>query len=342
MRIDSSTVVLTSERRFYQEYGLQENLTAWADEPATGMLDEGPAVKLELSPEAQELINNKKLEIKVEIPDKDRQKLLLLQKMLQQLTGKKLRFLVPDMQLQNETVGLQVSGWQTAGPVRRQGWGLIYDRRESYRESEQLSFNAAGQVKTADGRVIEFAVQMNMSRQFAVENSLSIRAGDARLTDPLVINLDGGAAELTNTMFSFDLDADGQADQIPFVRSGSGFLTLDLDNDGMVNDGRELFGPTSGDGFAELAGYDSDGNNWIDENDPIYNRLRIWTKDETGQDRLLALGQAGVGAIYLGSVTARFDLKDANNQLQGSARQAGVWLRENGGAGTIQQVDLVI
>jgi hypothetical protein len=45
--------------------------------------------------------------------------------------------------------------------------------------------------------------------------------------------------------------------------------------DGRVNDGRELFGPITGDGFAELAAYDDDGNNWIDENDGIYDNLSI-------------------------------------------------------------------
>jgi hypothetical protein len=45
--------------------------------------------------------------------------------------------------------------------------------------------------------------------------------------------------------------------------------------DGRVNDGRELFGPRTGDGFAELAAYDDDGNNWIDENDGIHDNLSI-------------------------------------------------------------------
>ena len=31
--------------------------------------------------------------------------------------------------------------------------------------------------------------------------------------------------------------------------------------------------------------------NWIDENDSIYNQLRIWSKDSDGKDSLVALGQ---------------------------------------------------
>lgn len=64
------------------------------------------------------------------------------------------------------------------------------------------------------------------------------------------------AASLTERDFAFDIDLDGHADQIAFVGTGSGFLALDRNGDGEINDGSELFGPESGDGFAELAAYD--------------------------------------------------------------------------------------
>ena len=37
----------------------------------------------------------------------------------------------------------------------------------------------------------------------------------------------------------------------------------------------KLFGTSSGDGFKDLAEYDEDGNGWIDENDSIFNRLKV-------------------------------------------------------------------
>lgn len=119
-------------------------------------------------------------------------------------------------------------------------------------------------------------------------------------------------------------------------------MALDSDGDGKINDGSELFGPKTGNGFADLAKYDSDNNNWIDENDPVFERLRIWSKDENGNDRLIALGQKGIGAIYLGNVNTAFDLKNSGNELQGNLRKTGIFMRENGTVGTIQHVDLVI
>ena len=123
--------------------------------------------------------------------------------------------------------------------------------------------------------------------------------------------------------------------QIAFVGSNSGFLALDRNNDGKVNDGRELFGTATGEGFAELAAYDQDGNQWIDENDAIYQNLRIWSKDGQGNDQLVGLGERGVGAIYLGHVTSPFSLKDSENVLVGQIRESGVFLNESGAVGTV-------
>jgi hypothetical protein len=220
-------------------------------------------------------------------------------------------------------------------------WGLRYQYHERVTEQEQTHFAATGQVITADGRQLDIELQLNMSRSFISENKRFLEAG-AKLKDPLVINFDGRAAELTQTLFEFDIDADGTSDQIAFVRNNSGFLSLDKNSDGMINDGSELFGALTGNGFEELRAYDADGNGFIDEADAIYDRLRIWVKEPDGSDRLLALGERNVGAIYLGSIDTPFELKDSDNNLQGVVRSTGVFLHEDGKAGTLQQIDLVV
>lgn len=135
----------------------------------------------------------------------------------------------------------------------------------------------------------------------------SLRMGDARQKkDPLVINFAGTAAQLTDTKFSFDLNADGTAEQVSFLAGGSGFLALDKSGDGKINDGSELFGPATGQGFQELAAYDDDHNQWIDENDSLYTQLCLFNKDVQGNDVLSTLKQANIGAVYLGNVTTPF------------------------------------
>ena len=122
---------------------------------------------------------------------------------------------------------------------------------------------------------------------------------------------------------------------------GSGFLALDENGNGMIDNGSELFGTASGDGFADLSAHDSDGNGWIDENDPVYENLRIWTKDETGRDYLLGLKEANVGAIYLGSEKTEFQMTGgASDEITGVIRRTGVYLKESGGTGTLSHVDL--
>lgn len=54
----------------------------------------------------------------------------------------------------------------------------------------------------------------------------------------------------------------------------------------LVNNGSELFGPTNGNGFQELAEYDKDGNGWIDENDEIFGSLKIWAEDFRGDKQV--------------------------------------------------------
>ena len=222
------------------------------------------------------------------------------------------------------------------------GWGVEYDYHEEIHELEQTSFTARGEILTADGKRLQFDLTLQMSREYRQESAISFQAGDAVRKDPLVINFGGNAAELSDQKFDFDIDADGQTDRISFVGSASGFLALDRNGNGVIDDGHELFGARTGNGFAELAAYDTDNNGWIDENDSIFAELRIWTKDSDGTDQLGTLAERNIGAIYLGQVATPFDLKDSQNRQHGQVLSSSVYLSENGGAGTIQQLDLFV
>ena len=217
----------------------------------------------------------------------------------------------------------------------------------SYEEQENTAFSTKGKVVTADGREIEFDLGLEMSRRFEEyyykQNDIYAYTSSqpSNLVDPLVINLDSNIANVSDQKFMFDIDADGILDSISQLNSGSGYLALDKNGDGIINDGSELFGTKSGDGFADLAAYDDDGNGWIDENDAIWSKLLIWTKDEHGKDVLYHLKDKGVGAICLESVDTEFSLKSLkDNALNGKIRKTGMFLYENGTAGTVQHLDI--
>lgn len=229
---------------------------------------------------------------------------------------------------------------QSAPPQEKAGWGVEYESHEVNYESEQMSFQAQGVIKTADGREIKFSSELSMSREYLATKDVSIRAGDAVKVDPIVVNFAGTAAELTDTKFSFDLNSDGDKEQVSFVGSGSGFLALDRNNDGVVNNGTELFGPASGNGFSELSSLDSDGNNWIDENDAAYNDLKIWTKNSAGADILTSLKDAKIGALHVTGIETPYTFKNSAGIENGEIVSSGLFLNENGTSGTMQQVNL--
>lgn len=230
------------------------------------------------------------------------------------------------------------AGEYTLVPVER----VIYSSEYYRHEEETTSFSTKGIVKTADGREISINVDVTMSRSFTehVKEELKVQSLQ-KVYDPLVINFSGSTARLTDQKFFFDIDMDGKKDSVARLHSDSGYLALDKNGDGIINDGSELFGPQSGDGFGELAKYDEDGNGWIDEGDSIWSRLKIWCQNEDGTATLYRLADKNVGAICLQNAQTQFSLKDVKNCEQGYIRSSGVFLFETGQAGTVQHLDLV-
>ena len=218
------------------------------------------------------------------------------------------------------------------------GYGIEYDSHTRIEEKEQTSFNAEGVIRTSDGKEIKFNLTLSMSRTHVEESGVSLRAGDAVPKDPLVLNFGGTAAQLHGGRFKFDLDGDGTEEDVPTLGGNSGYLALDLNGNGTVDSGKELFGPATGNGFSELAQYDSDGNGWIDENDPVFQQLGIWTP---GTD-LQSLKDRNVGALFTGNIATPFQLKDSDQASLGAVRNSGVYLTEDGKAGSLQQIDLMI
>ena len=231
----------------------------------------------------------------------------------------------------------RVSGQLQAIPVTM--FSITAEREILYVESESTTFSTTGMVKTADGREINFNLDVSMSQSFSQYTKETVE-NVATFIDPLVINLNGNIAEVSDQKFYFDLDADGEEDLISKLCEDSGYLALDKNEDGKINDGSELFGTTSGDGFRDLSIYDKDENGWIDENDAIWDKLKIWVQDEQGNSKLYSLKEQGVGAICLQNVSTQFTERDIAGEVNAAIRNTGIFLYENGNVGTIQHLDM--
>jgi hypothetical protein len=140
------------------------------------------------------------------------------------------------------------------------------------------------------------------------------RAGSATYNpDPLVLDLDrDGSIELTNEVY-FDLDANGFAESTAWIDSSDGFLAMDRNGNGLIEDGAELFGDhtvkSNGNlatgGFDALADLDSNSDGLIDANDAAFSQLKILTDaDDDGtfnKNEFVTLDEAGITGIDLSS-----------------------------------------
>ena len=242
---------------------------------------------------------------------------------------------------QNNTLDAMFKRFASYGMMGGAGIGGYSMNMLTYSETEETGFHANGRACTEDGRTIDFNINILMSRSYMEYMNVSIPTMADALCDPLVVNIGSDTADVRDQTFKFDLDADGTEDEISMLGKGSGFLALDKNGDGKINDGSELFGTKSGDGFGDLREYDSDGNGWIDENDDVFSKLKVWCKDENGKDILMDLKEADIGAIFLGEQQTEFSLGGADGYRDGVIRSTGVFLREStGAAGTVQHVDL--
>ncbi|MBI1906310.1 MAG: hypothetical protein HYS20_08775 [Rhodocyclales bacterium] len=353
MIISSSNIALQSSHVTSTRSEVSERFEMWVGERNPSQARSAPpninalaGLRVDLSEQALAANEAEAVEAEADPLDSD-PRIALLKNLIELLTGRPLRMLrlgdIPDPHATPAPPPQAPPPGNGNGNVReRAGFGIEYDYSSTYTEHERTTFAAQGVVKTADGQEINFEVAFAMERSYSESVNIQFRAGDARLKDPIVLDFGGPTAALSNTRFEFDLDADGELDQTPMLSGGSGFLAIDRNDNGRIDDGNELFGPTTGAGFAELAALDSDGNGWIDEADAAYAQLRVWQPSAEGDGNVQTLTQAGVGALYLGHAATPFELRGANNETLGVVRSSGVYLRENGSVGTLSQIDLSV
>lgn len=110
-------------------------------------------------------------------------------------------------------------------------------------------------------------------------------------------------------------------------------------DNGCVDNGKALLGPTFCGGLLELAALQVDSHSRIDENAPAFQMLRLWQSGESVA-QLRGLAEAGVGALALQHLSSPCELKTPEKQLFDLIRSSGIFLQENGSAGTMQQIDL--
>lgn len=202
------------------------------------------------------------------------------------------------------------------------------------RETESCTFSASGNICLADGSTRQFDVGYRMERS---EESTRLTTGSFR--DPLVLDFGEPGTRLNEHSVDFDLDSDGKVESMRMPAGNSAVLFHDINGNGIADNGSELFGPATGNGFGELAKLDSDGNGWIDEGDAAYDDLMLWHFSDDGQSSYESLADAEIGALATLSAATPFTLKE-DGEAVGQVRASSVWLGEHSGAGIVRQIDV--
>lgn len=227
------------------------------------------------------------------------------------------------------------SGTQATGSMSVEASRYMF-----YSQSESRSFASSGSISLENGETIDFTLSLRQSQSQSYEYSESLRIEERPMTDPLVINFGNTTAQLTDTLFEFDLDGNGETGQFATLSSGSGYLVFDRNGNGEVDDGTELFGPQSGSGFGELAKFDDDGNQWIDANDEVFSSLSVWVQGADGEQTLKSLSEVGVQALYVGSVEDSFTLTNSQGVPLGEIQASGIYLTTDGEVRTLEEINL--
>ncbi|NGZ84687.1 SdrD B-like domain-containing protein [Duganella aceris] len=149
------------------------------------------------------------------------------------------------------------------------------------------------------------------------ENDMS---WDASIT-PIAIDLNGDGIHTIarqNMTGTFDLLGTGKAIQSGWLSGDDGFLAIDTNGNGQIDNISELFGGASkGSGFAKLSSYDSNGDGQVNAADALFSSLMIWqdanSNGKTDAGELISLAKAGVVSLTVAYTELPF--LDANNNL---------------------------
>ncbi|UQR67991.1 Ig-like domain-containing protein [Bradyrhizobium sp. C-145] len=179
----------------------------------------------------------------------------------------------------------------------------------------------------------------------AVTYELQVSLTPPTVTDPLILDLGQNGYTFSSIAegVSFDINGDGTRDQVAWNSSGDGILAMDLNGNGLIDDGTELFTPVFGagsfsSGGEALASLDSNHDQLIDSNDQAFQNLLIWKDADvdgsTDEGELTSLSDAGIETIEVPSTPT-------SNEISGQeVIGEGIFTRADGSSGSYVEVAL--
>ena len=195
-------------------------------------------------------------------------------------------------------------------------------------------------VQVAEARSETFRFQLEF--EFIFEERTVAASGQVKESDPITLDLNNDGITLTTYRNGawFDITGDGKKVATAFVTGGDAFLAIDRNGNGIIDNGKELFGDQNGaqNGFEELRKLDSNGDGRINAQDNDFALLRLWKDNGNGitePGELVTLAQQGITEIDLG-------YRNVQQAASGGNRiaQIAAFLRDDGTRGLAADVVL--
>ncbi|WP_339723649.1 hypothetical protein [uncultured Paraglaciecola sp.] len=203
-------------------------------------------------------------------------------------------------------------------------------------EYERLDYNTTLWLDESDGSFASHNFSLNYTRELDITTQLSMTA--VEFSDPLVLNIGAQRELFVKDKQKFDLDADGHKELIPELAEGAWYLAYDRNQNGRIDNGLELFGAQTGQGFTELAELDDNHNDLIESDDSLFDQLSLWD----GQQTLQSLAEGGIRAIALNAANTPFTFTDHLGNATAQIRQTSVFITDNNRLGAVHQVDIAV
>ncbi|MCG8504601.1 MAG: cadherin domain-containing protein [Sphingomonadales bacterium] len=165
---------------------------------------------------------------------------------------------------------------------------------------------------------------------------------------PLIIDLDGDGVELTplaTSTVAFDMDGDGDLDFTGWAGADDGFLALDRNGDGVINDASEISFvgdlPGARTDLEGIAAFDTNHDGVFDVGDERFGEFQVWqdaNQDGVSQaDELTSLADRGIASIDLTPVPTG---ETVTGSIDNVVVNTSHFTREDGTTGEVGDVAL--
>ena len=168
---------------------------------------------------------------------------------------------------------------------------------------------------------------------------------------PLVVDLDGDGIETLGSGVGiyFDHDNNGFSEDTGWVGKDDGLLVRDINGNGQIDNGTELFGNNTllsngekaKNGFEALKELDSNNDNVFDQNDAAWNEVKVWKDGNSNgvvdDGELLTMEQAGITGVDLNYVDHNYR-GDHSDEHGNTCKQEGTFTKTDGSTGQISDI----